>query len=261
MILRFSRQYPRLCILAAMFTPPTSHAIINVEQAIIGRPADGVHTTLGLLANGARGNTEKSASMVDLLSLWQQGRHTEYLQVQSAYGKSRGQVDTDRAFAHLRHRTDIANDWGVEGFAQTGRDRFARMLQRTLLGGGLRKVLFEEQGKSAGYFGFGAFYERETLRQATGTTDPAHEKLWRANTYLVLKQQLNENVRFYSTTYYQPGIARAFDYRALEQASVLVKLRDNLDLKVSLDISFDSQPPQTVQKRDLFYSTGLEYTF
>lgn len=65
----------------------------------------------------------------------------------------------------------------------------------------------------------------------------------------------------YSTTYYQPAFSDTADYRMLEQASILVKLRENLDFKVSLDISFDSMPPQTVQQRDLTYSTGLEFNF
>lgn len=115
--------------------------------------------------------------------------------------------------------------------------------------------------KSAGYLGFGAFHENEILTDKLGTNDPKEANLWRANTYLVLKRQLNEQVRVYSTTYYQPAISDTKDFRMLEQASMLVNLRENLDLKVSLDISFDSMPPQTVQKRDLTYSTGLEFSF
>jgi putative salt-induced outer membrane protein YdiY len=236
-------------------------AIVNVEQAIIGRPSEGMHTTLDLLFNGTAGNAEKSSNKADLLTLWQHEAHTEFLQLQYAYGKSRGQVDTDRAFAHLRHRTAITPAWAVEGFAQVGRDPFSRLTQRALLGGGVRWVLFEESQKSAGYLGFGAFHEQETLSSKLGTSDPMRSILWRANSYLVLKRQLNEQVRMYSTTYYQPAFADAADSRLLEQAFILVKLDQHLDLKLSLDVSFDSKPPQTVQKRDLFYSTGLEFSF
>jgi len=42
---------------------------------------------------------------------------------------------------------------------------------------------------------------------------------------------------------------------------MLVKMAKGLDFKLSLDITFDSNPPQTVQKRDMVYSTGLEFTF
>jgi Protein of unknown function, DUF481 len=158
---------------------------VNVEQAIIGRPSEGVHSSLDLLANGASGNTDKSAASLDLLSLWHHAENTEYLQLQYAYGRSRGQTDTDNAFVHLRHRTAIGENWGAEGFVQTGRNRFARLAHRTLLGGGLRWTLVEEEQKSAAYFGLGAFYEWESLNYTLGTTDALHTKLWRANSYLI----------------------------------------------------------------------------
>jgi putative salt-induced outer membrane protein YdiY len=246
---------------ALVLLSSTAHAIVNVEQAIIGKPSEGVHTSMDLLASGASGNTDTSSTKANFLTLWQHGEQTEFLQLQYAYGKSGGLVDTDKAFAHLRHRTAISPDWAIEGFAQIGRDPFARLTQRTLFGGGMRWVMFEEENKSAGYLGFGAFHENEILTDKLGTSDPKESNLWRANTYLVLKSQLNEQVRVYSTTYYQPAFSDTADYRMLEQASMLVKLRENLDFKVSLDISFDSMPPQTVQKRDLAYSTGLEFSF
>lgn len=259
--MRYPGRYPLICGAIALQLALPAHAIVNVEQAIIGQPAEGMHTTLDLLANGASGNNEKSSTRADVLNLWQHGQHTEFAQLQYAYGKSRGSVDTDRAFVHLRHRTSISPTWGGEAFAQVGRDPFARLAQRSLLGGGMRRVLFEDDTKSAGYLGLGAFHEQETLSSRLGTSDPLHSNLWRANTYLVLKSQLNEQVRAYSTTYYQPALSGTTDFRVLEQASMLVKLGGNLDLKVSLDIAFDSSPPQSVQKRDVLYSTGIEYSF
>ena len=175
----------------ALLLPSPARAIVNVEQAIIGHGYDGWHSSLSVLGSGASGNTEKSANKADWLNVWQHGIHSEFLQLQSAYGKSRGQVDTDRAFAHLRHRSEVGAGWGVEGFAQVGQDRFARLSQRTLLGGGLRWVLFEEQQRAAGYLGLGAFHERETLSSLVGTTDSLHKELWRGNSYLILKQQFN----------------------------------------------------------------------
>ena len=251
----------RLFLIFGTLVASTANAIVNVEQAIIGQPAEGMHATLDLLANGASGNTEKSLVRLDSLNLWQHEAHTEFLQLQYAYGKSRGQVDTDSAFVHLRHRTAVTSDWGAEAFAQVGRNPFARLTLRTLLGGGARWIMFEENNISAGYFGLGAFYEQETLTDKLGTSDQTHVSLWRLNSYLVLKRQINELVRVYSTTYYQPAFRDTSDYRILEQASMLVKLRENLDLKISLDISFDSRPPQTVRKRDMVYSTGLEFSF
>jgi putative salt-induced outer membrane protein YdiY len=236
-------------------------AIVNVEQAIIGQLPEGTRTNLDLMADGASGNNDKSSIKANLLTMRKHEEETEFLLLEYAYGKSFGQTDTDRAFAHLRHRTDISASWGVEEFFQIGRDPFARLTRRTLLGGGMRRVLFEENNKSAGYLGIGAFYEREMLTDTLGTSDSLREDLWRASTYLVLKRQLNDQVRLYNSTYYQPAFKDTGDYRILEQASMLVKMAQNLDFKLNLNITFDSKPPQTVQKRDLVYSTGLEFSF
>jgi putative salt-induced outer membrane protein YdiY len=258
--LTLSAQIFFACAVVALL-PSSAHAIVNVEQAIIGKPAEGMHTSMDLLASGASGNTDTSSTRADFLSIWQHGEQTEFLQLQYAYGRSGDQVNTDNAFAHLRHRTAFSRDWAAEAFAQTGRNPFARLTQRTLFGGGMRWVIFEVENVSAGYLGFGAFHEKEVLTDTLGTSDPRESNLWRANSYLVLKSRLNEQVRAYSTTYYQPAFSDTADYRILEQASMLVKLRENLDFKVSLDIAFDSKPPQTVQERDLTYSTGLQFNF
>ena len=249
-----------VCSALALFSC-SAQAIVNVEQAIIGHDTDGVHTTLGLLASGANGNSIHSKTKADLLTLWQHEKNSEFLQMQYANGQSQGQVDTDNAFIHLRHRSDITDSLGIEGFAQVGQDHFARLSRRTLIGTGLRWVVFENDKKSAAYIGTGIAQEQETLSPVAGINDLTQKTTWRATTYLVLKRQYNDMVRLNSATFYQPSIANADDFRLLEQASLLVKLDDHLDLKINLDISFDSMPPQTVQKHDLLYSTGLEYKF
>jgi putative salt-induced outer membrane protein YdiY len=239
----------------------SANAIVNVEQAIIGQPSEGMHTSLDLLANGTSGNSNTSSTKANFLTLWQHNKHTDFLQLEYVYGKSGGQPNVDSAFAHLRHRTALTPVWAIEAFAQVGRDPFARLTKRTLLGGGMRWVMFEKDKISAGYLGFGAFHEQELLTETLGTSDPMESNLWRASTYLVLKHQFNEQVRAYSTTYYQPAFSDTADYRILEQASMLVKMAENLDLKLSLDIKFDSKPPQTVEKRDLYYGAGLSFSF
>jgi len=246
---------------ALLAFPASALAIVNVEQAIIGPSEDGFHNRAEVAVDGSSGNTVKTTARAELLSQWQHGRHAEFLWGQYAYGKSSGVVDTNRYFVHLRHRTMVGERWGVEVFGQIGRDPFARMSLRTLLGGGVRWTLMEKANKAAVYFGLGAFHEHEKLSPKAGTTDALDSRLWRGNSYLVLKGQLNDHVRLYNTTYYQPAFRDMADYRILEQFSVAVGLAENLDLKLSLDVVHDSKPPQGVRKTDVRYSTGLAVDF
>jgi putative salt-induced outer membrane protein YdiY len=239
----------------------SAHAIVNLEQAIIGPTKDGFHNRLDFTASGNSGNTENKRYMLDLLTLYQHNVNTEFLQLHYAYGTSLGQIDTDNAFAHFRHRTEVGTDWGIEGFAQISRDPFSRLTERTLLGGGVRWILLEKSQQSAAYLGLGAFHEHEIRTEVLGTTDLVVLDLWRANGYLILKYQLNGQIRLVNNAYYQPALDDINNYRLLDQGSVLIKLDDHLDLKMSIEISYDSIPPQTVQANDTYYSTGLSFSF
>jgi len=248
-----------LFILSLLFPLP-AFAIVNVEKAIIGPEEDGISHVANVAVNGASGNTVKSSIKADILSQWKHQKHTEFLMLQYNYGTSRGKVDSNKSFLHLRHRTDLNKQWAIEMLAQVGRDPFARLSRRTLLGGGLRFTVFEEAGVAAMYIGLGGFYELERL-SVTATTNDTSSRLWRSSNYLVVKRRFNEQLRINSTTYYQPAISQLNDYRLLEEMSVYVKIMDNIDLKLSLDFTFDAKPPQTVKSIDLRYSSGLELRF
>ena len=238
-----------------------AYAIVNLERAIIGPTTDGMHTRLDLLFSGNSGNTENQRSKIDLLTLIKHELHTEFLQMQYNHGTSLGQVDTDNSFVHYRHRLEMSPTWGLEGYLQTSRDPFARLTERRLWGAGVRWVLFEEEQKTASYLGAGAFHEQEQRTDVPGTTDVTIFETWRANVYLVLKYQFNDQVRLVNNLYYQPALSDSSNYRLLEQGSLLVKLDDHLDLKLTLEMSYDSIPPQTVLPRDTYYSTGLSFSF
>ncbi|MDX8381951.1 MAG: DUF481 domain-containing protein [Ghiorsea sp.] len=249
-----------ILMLLAFSLPQSSWAIVNVSQSVTDSKVDGLKHTVNISGDGAQGNTEKNTVKANILSQWTHGEHTDFAWIEHAYGKSKGVTNTDRTFAHLRHRTRLDDFWAVEGFVQKGRDAFTRLSDRTLLGGGARLSVIEKEGKRGLYVGLGAFYERERLIQDVGTTD-IESKLWRGNVYVIYKQQINEQVQISSTTYYQPALSQNSDYRLLEQAALHVAMFSNVQLKISLDYSYDSKPPQTIRQNDLRYSTGVEIKF
>lgn len=252
--------FSRHLFIFLLLFPLPALAIVNVEKAIIGPEQDGVSHVANVAVNGASGNTDKSSIKADLLSQWKHQKHTEFLMLRYNYGTSRGKVDSNKSFLHLRHRTDLNKQWAVEVLAQVGRDPFSRLSRRTLFGGGLRLTVLEKAGLAAVYLGLGGFYEIERL-SITAATNDTNSRLWRSSNYLVLKRRFNEQFRLNSTTYYQPAFRNLSDYRLLEEISAYVKVMDNIDLKLSLDFTYDAQPPQAVKSIDLRYSTGLEVRF
>ncbi len=236
-------------------------AIVDIEDLRVEKPEPGFSGRLALAADGQSGNTDKSAISFGTRLQWYHEPATDFIVVNYDVAETDGVKDTDRSFLHARHIQDFSERHAWEAFGQVQKDKFTRLSSRELLGGGLRFGFLRGNENLSLIAGAGAFVERERLEEAAGTTDAGSGTLARWNTYLVVKYRINDNVRVASTTYFQPATSDFQDYRALEQAALLVKLTGSLDLKLSLNVARDNRPPQLVKKTDTTYRTGIEYRF
>ncbi len=237
--------------------PMPALAIINAEDLDLSIDEDGVAGKLGFSVNGSSGNSNRLNGEANGHLIWRHAQHTEMLVGSISYGKSRGVRNSNKSFAHLRHRYAWSKAWDLEGFTQAQQDEFARLKLRVLLGGGVRWT-YQNHGL-VGHIGLGGFFEREALRAAAGLAPTS--QLWRGNSYLALKYAFNDRVRLQNTLYYQPAWKDTADYRLLDDAALNVALSDSLDLKLVLEISQDSRPPAGVKSTDINYKTGLSFRF
>jgi len=249
----------RICYAIALI-PFSAHAIVNVEELRHIPAADGFSGRFDLSVSGDSGNTEKSSASIGTRLQWKKDMFTNLFIMSYAYGESDNVTDTNKGFVHMRYIYQANDLRAYETFAQIENNEFARLSFRGLLGGGTRYTAHQHNNGSI-YIGLGAFHAWETLVEQTGLMDDGTETFWRANLYLVLNYQINEYARAVSTTYYQPALADLEDARLLEEAGLKVKLADDLDLKITLEIVHDSDPPETVKDTDISYSTGIEYSF
>jgi putative salt-induced outer membrane protein YdiY len=238
-----------------------ANAIVSMEDLHLGSPAPGFSGAVDGYAAGASGNTDKSDFGAGARLQWQADRTTDFLLLRYSYGRSRGLTDTNKSFAHLRHIDQWTPRWAWEGFGQAETDEFARLEFRGLIGGGVRRTLSGPTEQHAAYLGTGAFFVRETISDQAGSTDAGTDRAWRANIYLVLKYRVDDRIGVVSSTYYQPDLGQASDYRLLESATLEVGLSERLALDLSIDIAHDSRPPQGVERTDVRYRTGLSYSF
>ncbi|NWF37419.1 DUF481 domain-containing protein [Mariprofundus sp. KV] len=245
-----------IIILFLLFTPAQAWAIINAEDLDLSVDAEGFGGKFGFSVSGSSGNSEKVAGEASGRLLWRHGPHTNMFVASHAYGKSRGVRDTNKSFAHLRHRYALDRTWDAELFGQAQQNEFALLKLRTLLGGGLRWS--QQQGGLSLAIGLGSFIEREELKAAAN--EPV-TSLWRGNSYISLYYALNERVRLQNTLYYQPAWRDPADFRLLDDVAVSLSLTDTLDLKLAVEIANDSRPPATIKDTDISYKTGLELRF
>ncbi len=255
-------KYKALSLATILCTLPISaNAIVNVENMRVGPDQPGISGNIDASISGKRGNTDKNEYGVDGRIQHVQEKTTDFIVVSYDYGEANDVENTNKSFIHGRHVERMKPKQAWEAFAQAEKNKFARLSFRGLVGGGLRFTVAEEANRIGLYVGAGAFFSRETLEARAGLTDHGSENFSRANFYVSYKHKINSQVSVISTTYYQPRLGDARDTRALEQAALAVKMSDRLSLKVALDISHDSRPPQAVEKTDTSFSTGISYQF
>lgn len=238
-----------------------AYAIVNIENMRVGAPEPGYSGNVDLSVSGNSGNTDTTAAALDSRLQHYRDKVTDFVVLSYDYGETNGRRNTNSSFLHGRHIVQYRPRRAWESYLQAERNEFTRLSFRGLAGTGLRFTLAEADDRIGLYLGAGAYYTRETLEFRPGLTDHGTDEYGSASFYLSYKHQLNPQVSVMSTTYYQPRLDDGEDFRALEQASLAVKMNDRLSLKLSLDIRHDSRPPQTVEKTDVSYFTGLSYQF
>lgn len=239
----------------AIIFSSNTFAIVNIESARVQKKEDGFSGQLEVDASVQSGNTSNTRIGAGSRLQWIRGKVTDFIVLNHDYGESSGTRDINKAFLHGRHIVQRNEHWAWETFGQLEQNEFTRLSFRALGGGGLRRTIREDTDKGAMYVGVGGFYSTERL------DDDSVTNLVRANTYFVYKRALNPNTRFVSTTYYQPATSDFGDYRLLEQAAFSVGINKSLDLKLSIDVAHDSQPPVGVKSTDTSFRTGIEYRF
>ncbi len=238
-----------------------AHAVVNIEDIRPGDPQEGYSGSANFAVSGKSGNADKLAVDAGGRLQWHRDLITNFAILNYAYGQSRGVRDTNRTFFHLRHIQEAGPAHSYEAFTQVETNEFTRLSFRNLIGGGARFTLQKNPAVRSTHLGVGLFYSVEVLDKQAGLTDDGLSDLWRFNVYISHKRRLNSQMQLVSTTYYQPGIGNPGDFRLMEQAALNVKMTEQLSLKIALDILHDNRPPQSVEKTDTSYSTGIEYQF
>lgn len=251
----------RCCLAAAMLFAMSapSASIVNIEgqREVSG---EGFSGRFNLMLGGASGNTDKVNLRTGARLEWKRDTITDLGIVEYNYGETSDVRDTNRAFAHLRRTWQYRERRAVEGFGQIENNEFTRLSFRGLAGGGMRLTLTRGEDFRA-YLGLGAFAVREVLDDRPDVSDAGSRHFLRGNLYLSLNGNLNAYTTLYNTLYYQPALDDWPDVRVLNEAGLVIQLTRQIDLRSSVQVVYQSRPPQDVNETDVNYMTGIEYRF
>lgn len=157
---------------------------------------------------------------------------------------------------HLRYNYRFHPRIAWEIFGQVQYNKVSKINFRGLVGTGPRfKLTTSEKYKV--YLGTHIMYEQEEL--SDGVTPLQREM--RGTSYLTVSLYPTDNIRFISTTYYQPLLRNFEDYRISNQSSLLIDLFANFAFKTSYTFTFDEYPAEGIPNSQYSLTSGVVYSF
>ena len=247
-------------VYAGFIFPNVTLAIVNMDALHFDKEKDTFSTDLDLAISGSSGNSDRTKASMNGQFTWVSEKSINLAVLGYQYGQSNNIKSVNKSFIHYRYIYELNNNVDLEIFTQFEQNEFTRLSYRGLLGSGLRfSVLNTENHHS--FIGFGAFYSKERIEFISGLTDDGIEKLTRANIYFLSKYEINPLLSISNVVYYQPSFSRFSDYRALLESKLDFKINQNLSFRLSFDVSYDSEPSQTIKNTDISYMSGLKFNF
>ena len=171
-------------------------------------------------------------------------------------------VDNDNlinsGFQHLRYNYTI-RDSGfitVEAFAQHQYNALKLLKKRILTGLGPRLKIIDSKKLSC-YIGLLGMYEYEELTDSLKTIT----EYVRLGSYISFNWDITDNLFFNNTTYYQPAFKYLMNYRISSETNFQLKITKFLSFKIGLQSTYDTNPPENIQKLFYLWENVLSYEF
>ena len=158
----------------------------------------------------------------------------------------------DYGFLHFRYNYKLNKTVRLEAFTQLQQNVITKIKFRFLIGAGPRFKILGSQ-KLRIYAGTLPMYE---IEKETNTPRQIYD--WRSSNYLSITFLPNKQTEFISTTYYQPVLFDAGDYRLLNQSSYKIAASKKIAVVIKWNYQYDASPAVGVPTDTYNFSTGVE---
>lgn len=247
----------KIILLISIMSTQYLFALVSIAPMEIGEK-EGIHGNASFGFETKRGNTNKDNYKGSAKVSYDNNiDYVTWGEVSAEYGEANHVQDTNKQYLHLRYIHAITKK-GIryELFGQLEENKFKRIKNRTLLGGGLRFKIFEIFKDGRGYLGLGTFYEDISYL----SNDP-HENNIRLNTYFAYTAKFGIDSRITYTLYYQPKIEDVSDHIYSQKLQLQLFIYEQLFLNFQIAYDTDTQPAIGVEKYDFTQTTSFMYKF
>lgn len=186
------------------------------------------------------------------------GEGYTFLVVNGGFGRNKGANFFSQAILHLRNVNTLNDFLQLEEFVQYDNNKQILLLNRKIFGFGLRfRIIDTDEIKFR--IGPAAFYELEDYEVSKLSLELDKERLLRLSVYFTALVELQDDLSFLTTSYFQPAAKKLNDFRFLSDNALNIQLGKTVDLVFKLQMRFDSQPAPSIKKFDLVSKVGVAF--
>jgi len=236
-------------------------AQVNIESLRREDPPQGISGSVGGDLNVTTGNTDFVSVNLNTRLTRVLDLRTDLLIGQGGLGFLGRNRFATSGLVHYRQTFRLTEWIGPEWYVQTDYDRALKLDLRALVGSGAR---FDFARGAWGRFGAGLslMLEHERLDLPDTAVHPTSATVIRNSTFLTLRVVPSEHLVVSSTTYLQPSLDDvADDVRVLENLRIAASLTERLDLTVTFDLRYDSDPPDGLAALDTRTLMGVTLNY
>ncbi|RMG20242.1 MAG: DUF481 domain-containing protein [Bacteroidetes bacterium] len=229
--------------------------IVNTERLRINSAENGWTGNVDFSLNFTR-NT-RSITQGGMRSRLEYLWHKQRLMFFNDLSISRADTDNliNKAFQHIRYNYGFSPGLTLEAFGQVQYNQIQKIGFRSLLGGGPRFKLIQNDSTSL-FLGSLYMYEYEQL-----TGREAFTRTHRMSFYLSAAYSVNQIFSLNHITYYQPSISQPADFRLSTESSLNLTLTKRLVFKLIFQLLYDSRQPAGIPPTTYSLRNTLGITF
>ncbi len=252
-------------LLAALLSSATEGgelaAQVNVEALRLELPPPGRSGTVGADVAARAGNVDFVAVDLNVRLYDVRETSTRLMVATGGLGFLERSRFASSGLVHYRATyTEMHRFLQPEWFGQANYDRPILLDFRVVAGAGARGAFRSGTWGDVGG-GSSLMVEQEWLALPDTAVHPDRTLALRWSSYLSLRVVASGNTVITSTSYVQPDVTDFGDVRVLETARLSTNISERLALTVSLDMRYDSRPPDGLDALDARLRTGLMYAY
>jgi hypothetical protein len=248
-----------VAVSAGLGSPVDGGAQVDVQPLSQEEPPEGVSGTLSADLTAQAGNTDFVQLGLRGRIFKVDGQITTMMVGNGGLGFLGGSRFASSGLFHYR-KTYRTSTWiWPEWYVQANYDRAQLLKFRTIGGVGVRTPVSEGRWGEVGA-GASIMLEDERLELPDTAAHPRKTTTMRASTLLSFRLVASRAV-VTSTSYIQPRFDDFGDVRVLHDLSVATPVTDRLAMTVSVDMRYDSGPPDGLSGLDARLRTGLTFQY